>query len=111
MLILFICSISAFLYVDDCNSYYKESLFEVNIFGTLEEKKENEKYYVIRIKEEDKDSITTIYLLKNNTGKEIFEFLIEGSYLKKKQKTLIISILSPNKDGGYDGRRFDNLCN
>lgn len=110
MLLILICFSSICFSSEDCYSYYKETLMEKSIDGIVEEKEEVENYFVIRIKQGNSDDYIEINLLKNKKSLDLYEFSKKGSYIKKRKGVLNFTIMTPNGDGGYQGKRFEGLC-
>ncbi len=95
---------------DDCKSFYEKNLPD-EIYGKVIEKKEDTDYYRIKIKDSIQEKEIEVLLLKNKTGKEIFDFIQKESYVKKRKGNLSLSALTPMKGGGgYNGQSFPDLC-
>lgn len=95
---------------NNCKEFYEKNLPE-EIYGKVTDKKEEANYYRIKIDDSIQKKEIEVVLLKNKTGKEIFDFLQKESYVKKRKGSLSLSALTPMKNGGgFNGQRFPDLC-
>ena len=93
----------------DCKGFYEKNIPD-EIYGKVIEKKENDGYYRIKIKDSVQNKEIEVSLLKNKTGKEIYDFLQKESIVKKRKGSLSLSALTSIKGGGFDDRSFPDLC-
>lgn len=94
----------------DCKDFYEKNLPD-EIYGKVIEKKEDANHYRITIDDSVQKKHIEILLVKNKTGKEIFDFLEKESIVKKRKGNLSLSALTPMKGGGgLNGQSFPDLC-
>lgn len=93
----------------DCKSFYETNLPD-RIYGKVIEKVEKEEFYILKIDNSIQKKEISISLIKNKTGKEVFNFANKESILKKRKGQQGLSVLTPF-EGGYNGHSFPDLCN
>lgn len=101
--------IASLLPPSDCEVFYKETLYTLDIKGNLMEKEETEEFFILHIKDETEKNLS-INLIKNKTGKDIFNFAKEGCMIFKPKERLSISVVIPYGNGDLFVRQFPNLC-
>lgn len=94
---------------NNCADFYEKTL-PVEVEALVNKKEENNQYYVLELKSKADGKILKLLLLKNTTGKEIYDFVKPGSHIKKRKDELKISALTPTADGGFQGQLFPDLC-
>lgn len=93
-----------------CNAFYEKTLSPMSVKGELIKKENTDKYYLLHVKNEKEDGKeTTIRLLKNKIGKQIFMFAIDKSIIVKAKGEAIVRVLVPVKDG-FNVQIFPDLC-
>lgn len=110
LLLLLLIVLGSLNQISDCNTFYKETLLPLSVKGDLQEKKETEQYFILKVKNEDTE-IVEIRLLKNETGKKIFNFAKDKSKIIKIKDQTTIRVLAPLGDGGFFVQLFPDLCN
>lgn len=94
---------------NDCADFYEKTL-PVEMDALVNEKEENNQYYVLELKSKTDGKIFKLLLLKNTTGKEIYDFVKPGSHINRRKEQLKISALTPTAEGGFQGQLFPDLC-
>lgn len=93
----------------DCKSFYEKNLPD-EIYGKVIEKIEESEFYILKIEDTGQKKGFSISLIKNKTGKDIYDFAKKESIIKKRKGQLGLSVLTPF-NGGYNGHSFPDLCN
>lgn len=93
----------------DCNTFYAQTLSPLSIKGDLQKKEETNEYFLLQVKNED-EKIIKIQLLKNNTGRKIFNFVKDNSKIVKAKGETTIRIAAPISNGGLLVQIFPDLC-
>lgn len=94
---------------DDCESFYKKTLYPIEIKGSLTMKEEQEDYFIFHIKNEDGKNIT-LKLLKNKTGKRIFNAAREKCQIFKSPNRYSISVVNFYDDETLFVEKFPDPC-
>jgi len=93
-----------------CDDFYQKELDPLHIEGDVIKKEIGEQFYEIEVSDKKKGKLK-FHLLKNMAGFEVYNFLLPGSHVFKKEGHRDIHVLTENKlDGSIKGKIFDNLC-
>ncbi|GHT27637.1 hypothetical protein AGMMS49574_00460 [Bacteroidia bacterium] len=109
IILLITILLSTYSRSEDCQSFYKRTLYEVEFKGIVKSKQENSNYYILKIQTNDKNEIKQVLFLKNDSGKEIYEFTKVGSLISKITSVTYITILTSMDLGNVEGKQIE-LC-
>ena len=66
----------------DCKAFYEKTLYPISLKGNLIKKEKTDEYYLLYVKNEEEGGKEVIVrLLKNQTGKSIFLFALDNSFI------------------------------